>query len=322
VTPRFRMPTGAGWRARHTGNPAITTSTGRRIALVVLAAVGGSLLAVIVVTYWSEPNDSLAYWLAGQHVAGGQPVYATGEVAFAPYAYHYPPPLAQALAPLTLVVSTLVYLVIYRGLELLATWDLAGRRMLPMLALIAFVPVAVELRFENVHLFMALGIVLGLRRWPWLFAVGAVVKLSPGLGIVYLALRRRWRDAVVASIVGLAIVGASSVIDPGLWRAWMDAVLGRADMIGNSLVPVPYAVRAVAGLALTVAGGLIGRRRGELLLVAGITLASPGLALNGFAVLAAMLPIWLSGPAGLGDRAERQGLPFADAPPTGADSRG
>ena len=73
------------------------------------------------------------------------------------------------------------------------------------------------------------------------------------------------------------------------------------------MLPVPYMARAAAGLALAVAGGAIGRRPGELLLVLGITLANPGLAMNGLAVLAAALPIWLAGPAGVGDRAERRG---------------
>ena len=103
-----------------------------------------------------------------------------GEEAFAPYAYHYPPPLAQLLAPLTVVIPALVYIVVYRALLVLATWELAGRRMLPMLALIAFVPVAVALRFENVDLLMAAGIVFGLRRWPWLFALGAGDQAEPG----------------------------------------------------------------------------------------------------------------------------------------------
>jgi alpha-1,2-mannosyltransferase len=283
----------------------IAAWTGRRLGLIVLAAVGASLLAVIAALYWSEPNDALAYWLAGQRIVGGGPMYASGEAAFAPYAYHYPPPLAQILAPLTVIIPTLAYLIVYRALEMLVTWDLAGRRMLPMLALIAVLPVAVELRFENVHLFVALGIVVALRRWPWLFAVGAVVKLSPGLGVVYLLCRRRWRDALIASATGLVIAGASWTIAPNLWREWLDSVLGRADAIGNSLLPVPYLARAIAGLALTVAGGAIGRRRGELVLVAGITVANPGLAVNGLAVLAAALPIWLAGPAGVGDQAER-----------------
>ena len=112
--------------------------------------------------------------------------------------------------------------------------------MLQMLALIAFIPVAVELRFENVDLFMALAIVLGLGRWPWAFAVMAVIKLSPGLGVVYLALRRRWLEAAVAAAVGIAIVGVSFALDPSLWASFFESIQGRGDVAGNSLIPVPY----------------------------------------------------------------------------------
>lgn len=269
--------------------------------LVPLAAFGGVLLAVIVWVFWANPNDTFAYWLAAMRLAAGQAIYATGEAAFAPYAYHYPPPLVQLLAPFTLVVPAIVYLIGYRVLELLVTWELAGRRMLPMLALIAFLPVALELRFENVNLLMALGIVYGLGRWPWLFAVGALVKVSPGLGIIYLAMRRRWRDAFVSSVLGIVIVAVSYAIDPGLWRGFLDAIGDRAGITGNSLLPFPYVVRAAVGLGLTITGGLVGRRRGELLLVGGMTIANPNLALNGFAVLAAAVPVWLAGPGGIGE---------------------
>jgi hypothetical protein len=125
--------------------------------------MGGSLLAVIVASFWVDPNDHLAFWLAGQRLAG-LPVYVSGEAAFAPYAHYDPPPLAQVPATLTLFVPTYAYLVAYRALELLVTWELAGRRILSMLALIAVLPVAVELRFEDVHLLVALGIVVGPRR--------------------------------------------------------------------------------------------------------------------------------------------------------------
>jgi hypothetical protein len=289
----------------------------RRLVLVPLAAIGGALLAVIVAVFWTNPGDDFAYWLAAARLAAGQPIYATGEAAFAPYAYHYPPPLAQVLAPFTLVVPAMAYLIAYRGLHLLVTWELAGRRMLPMLALIAFLPVALELRFENVNLLMALGIVYALGRWPWLFAVGALIKVSPGLGIIYLALRRRWRDAIISSVVGIVIVAVSYAIDPGLWRAFLDAIGDRASITGNSLLPFPYAVRAAAGLVLTIAGGIIGRRRGELLLVAGMTVANPNLALNGLAVLAAAVPIWLAGPGGLGESKRRSEQRAAPAPPNG-----
>jgi hypothetical protein len=262
---------------------------------------------VIVATYWMTPGDDLAYWIAGHRLLTGQPVYAPPELAFEPFAYHYPPPMAQVLAPITLVVPALLFCVIYRGLMLLALWDLAGRSMLKMLALLAFVPMAVALRIENVEIFMALGIVLGLRRWPWLFAIGALIKISPGLGIVYLAMRRRWRDFAVSVLVGVAITGISLVLDPDLWRASLDSITGQTNIVGNSLIPVPYFARAMAGFILTVVGGFVGRRPGELLLVAGITLANPGLSLQGFAVLAAAIPIWLAGPDGLGTPSEPGG---------------
>lgn len=278
-------------------------TTSKRVNLVVLAllaAVGASVLAVIVAFFWNTPGDNFAYWIAGQRLAAGQAVYPAAEVAFEPFAYHYPPPLAQLLAPITMVVPALAYAIAYRALMLLALWDLAGRTMLKTLALLAFVPMAVALRIENVEIFMAIGIVLGLRRWPWLFTIGGLIKVSPGLGLVYLALRRRWRDLAVSAVLGAVIVGVSYALAPELWRAWIEAITGRADVIGNSLVPVPYSIRAVTGLLLTVAAGVVGRRRGELLLIAGMTIANPGLSLQGFAVLAAALPIWLAGPDGLG----------------------
>jgi alpha-1,2-mannosyltransferase len=280
-----------------------------RLIVLALAAFGGILLVVIIGTFWQQPNDSLAYWIAAERLMAGEPIY-TGQSVVEPYAYHYQPPLAQALAPFTLLVPALLYVIVYRGLLLLTTWDLAGRRMLWMLALTAFVPVAIELRFENVQLFMALAIVLGLGRWPWAFAVMAVIKVSPGLGVVYLALRRRWRDAAIASAVGLTIVAVSFALDPSLWQSFFEQVAGQAGVAGNSLIPLPYMVRAVIGLGLVVAGGLIGRRNGELLLVAGVTAANPNLALAGFAVLAAAVPVWRAGPGGIaeGARLERAAL--------------
>jgi hypothetical protein len=278
----------------------------QRIALVVLAAIGGALLAIVVVLFWQNPGDNYAYWLAAQRLVAGEPVYVTGEAAFAPYAYHYTPPLAQVLAPLTLFLPSIAYIVGYRVLEILTVWYLAGRAMLPMLALIAFLPVAIELRFENVHLFMAVAIVLALWRWPLLFAVAAIVKVSPGLGIVYLVLRRRFRDAAIAVVVGAAICAVSYVLSPNLWQEFLAAIGDRAGITGNSLIPVPYVVRAIAGLVLAIAGGIVGRRRGELLLVLAITAANPNLALNGFAVLAAAVPVWRAGPDGLMEGSKRR----------------
>jgi hypothetical protein len=69
---------------------------------------------------------------------------------------------------------------------------------------------------------------------------------------------------------------------------------------------VPYVARAVIGFGLVVAGGFIGRRNGELLLVAGVTAANPNFTVAGFAVLAAVVPIWMAGPGGIAERARRE----------------
>jgi hypothetical protein len=284
-----------------------TSSRRRVLILLPFALVGASLFAIILGTFWLEAGDNLAYWIAGDRLARGEPVYAPPELAFEPFAFHYPPPVAQALAPVAVLLPPLVFIAIYRGLLLLAVWYLAGRRALPMFALLAALPVAIALRIENVELFMAVALVLGLQRWPWLFVIGAIVKVSPGLGLVYLALQRRWRDVALSVVVGVVVVGVSYVLAPDLWPAWLESISGRADMVGNSLIPLPYWVRAVAGFVLAVVGGLRGRRTGELLLVVGATVANPGLSLQGFAVLAAAIPIWRAGPDGIGGASRRPG---------------
>ena len=277
----------------------MATSRARFLVISVLAGLGGILLAVIVGMFWREAGDDLAYWLAGSRLAAGLPVYPDPSVAFEDFAFHYVPPVAQLLAPIAAVVAAVPFLILFRAALLLSLWDLAGRRMLDMLALLAFVPLAYSLRVENVEILMAIAVVYGLARWPWTFLLGGLVKVSPGLGLVYLAVQRRWRDVAMSAVLGAAIVAVSFVFAPDLWRDWLHAINGRSEVIGNSIVPLPYSVRAIAGFVLTIAAGLLGRRRGELLLVVAVTIANPGLSLQGFAVLAAAVPVWRAGPDGL-----------------------
>ena len=84
-----------------------------------------------------------------------------------------------------------------------------------------------------------------------------LVKVSPGLGLVYLALQRRWRDVIVSAVLGAGDVGVSYIAAPDLWREWLATITGRADIVGNSLIPVPYLFRAVAGFVLAVDAGLM-----------------------------------------------------------------
>ena len=114
-------------------------------------------------------------------------LYDPTATSITPYAYWYPPVVAQVVAPISAVVPSEAFSWGWTALLVVCLIWLAGGRPLVALALVAYVPVATELGFRNVHLILAVLIVLAIRRWPVLFAVGAAIKIAPGLGIVYLA---------------------------------------------------------------------------------------------------------------------------------------
>jgi hypothetical protein len=268
-------------------------------ALLVLAAIGGCLLLVVATSRWGAPQDEHAYWLAGQRLLAGASLYDPTATAVTPYAYWYPPPLAQLVAPVSAVLSPVQFSWAWTGLLLACLLWLGRGRPLVALALVAFVPVAVELWFLNVHLVLAAIVALAILRWPWMFAVGAIIKLAPGLGIVYLLVRRRWRDATVAVAVGLVVVVVSAIIDPGAWAGFVDTMRGRGPGDISGLIPIPYLVRALVGLALTVVAGRLTPRIGEPLLIVAIVVASPTLWFDALAMLAAIVPVvWVRSMAG------------------------
>jgi hypothetical protein len=173
----------------------------------------------------------------------------------------------------------------------LALFWLAGRDALRALALVAFPPVAVEFWFRNVHLLLAVLVVLGLRRAAGWFAVGAAIKVSPGLGIAYLAARGRWRAAAIAAIVGLVMLAASVALSPDAWRAYVAFALSTDPLQQSSFVAVPLPIRVIAGVLLALVAARLPRRHGDPLLVVAVTLALPSLWFTGLSLLVAVVPL-------------------------------
>ncbi|HEY7936133.1 MAG TPA: glycosyltransferase family 87 protein [Candidatus Limnocylindrales bacterium] len=267
---------------------------GRRyppIALVVLAAIGAMFVLVVAGRSWTAGQDEHAYWLAAQRLLNGQPLYDATATSVTPFAYWYPPTLAQVLVPVAAILPSRAFDIAWVALEILCLLWIARWRPLVALALVVFLPITVELSFTNVHLVLAALIVLGLRRWPWAFAIGAAIKIAPGLGILYFLLRRRWRDAGLAIAVGLVILAISVALGPTAWSGFIATVQSRGPGDISGLVPVPYFVRLIVAVVLTVIAGLIRPRIGEPLLVVAITIALPTLWLDAFATLVAILPI-------------------------------
>ncbi len=74
--------------------------------------------------------------------------------------------------------------------------------------MLAFPPVALELYHGNVHLLMAAAIVLGFR-YPvgWSFLL--LTKVTPGVGLIWFAVRREWRPLLIALGFTGALVAVS-----------------------------------------------------------------------------------------------------------------
>ncbi len=267
--------------------------TRQRLAIVVLAAVGACLLLVVAVNRWAGPGDEHAYWLAGQRWLAGQPLYDPTATPVTPFAYWYPPIVAQILAPVSAIVPAEVFSIGWIVLMLGCLWWLAGRDLLVTLALCAFPPVAVEFWFRNVHLILAVLLVLGLRRWGGWFAIGAAIKIAPVLGIPYLAMRGRRREALVATGFGVILFGISVAISPDAWRQFFDIALSRGPGDASGFLPIPYVARLLAGIVLALVATRIDSRWGEPLLVIAVVVALPTLWFTALSTLVAIVPLYL-----------------------------
>jgi hypothetical protein len=119
------------------------------------------LLVVVATNRWAVPSDEHAYWLASQRLLHGEPLYDPSASIVTPYAYWYPPVLAQVLAPVAAILPSDAFSVAWTVSSSSASGSSAGGRCSGGLALIAFLPVAVELWFRNIHLVLAVMVVLG-----------------------------------------------------------------------------------------------------------------------------------------------------------------
>lgn len=263
----------------------------RPLWLLILAAIGGSLLLVTAMARWGAPSDEYAYWLAARRIIEGQPLYDPAATIVTPFAYLYPPPLAQALVPVAAVVPGWLFSAGWTVLMGAALFWLAGRDVIRALALIAFPPVAIEFWFRNVHLFLAVLVVLGLRHAASWFAVGAAIKVSPILGIPYLAFRGGWRDALVAGLVGLGLLVISVLLSPDAWRAYVDFAVSVDPLQQSSFVAIPLPVRVAIGVALAAVATRAPQRIGDPLLVVAVTVALPSLWVTGLSLLVAIVPL-------------------------------
>lgn len=239
----------------------------------------GYLFVVVAPVSGTFGFDAYAYWHLDLAAPYSQSAGGLG-------AFTYTPLIARLCAPFA-ALPWYSFLWLWTGV-LIATLVWLGWRS--SLVVLAFPPVALELYHGNVHLLIAAAIVLGFR-WPATWAFVILTKVTPGVGLVWFAVRREWRRLGIALGVTAILVAVSLVIDPSLWKAWLtDDILKTATgaPLDQFSLGIPLWLRLPAA-ALLVAWG--GRTDRAWTVPVAATLGLPILWPTGFAILAALWPI-------------------------------
>ena len=232
--------------------------------------------------------DAYAYWsLDLADLYGGAQGAVLGAGAF-----RYSPLIAQVFAPVAQMPWG-SFLFLYEAMLLGTIVWLGRRRWVPVLAILAFPPVAIELYYANIHLLLAAAIGVGFRH-PWTWSVVLLTKITPGVGLVWFAVRREWRSLGIAVAVTAALAAFSWVSAPGLWTEWIETLAGNRAVATSNSLPIPLLARLPVALAL-VAWGAHTDRRWTVPVAA--TLALPVLWIHGLAMLAGVVPLVVRGRA-------------------------
>lgn len=222
--------------------------------------------------------DAHAYWAADPFdpYSGTRPAEQD--------AYFYAPPFTQVLGPLHLLPWPW-FIALW---TLLLTAALVWQAGLWTGFVLLLVPVFAELSVGNIHLLLGAAVVAGFR-WPWLWALPLLTKVTPGIGLLWFAVRREWRQLSIALGATATISLVSFAVAPALWSRWLE-VLGSAARAPDwvFIVPVPLWVRAIAA-ALVVAWGALTDRRWTVPVAS--MLALPILWVNGLSMLVAVIPL-------------------------------
>jgi hypothetical protein len=195
-------------------------------------------------------------------------------------------PIAARLFQATSLLPFWQFLWLWLGALVATALWLGGRRWLWVLA---FPPVALELYHGNIHLLIAAAIALGFR-YPAAWAFVLVTKVTPGIGLLWFAVRREWRNLAIALGVTGALVAASLLVDFRLWGMWIDQQLlvSLRQPPSQPQIDIPLLLR-LPGAALLVIWGARTDRKWTV--PASAAVAMPVLWIAAFSVVVAILAL-------------------------------
>jgi Protein of unknown function (DUF2029). len=224
-----------------------------------LAIVGFSLLAKALLDHGIQGAgggggiDAIAYWTAAGNVRDGLPLYSIPEGSFAAYAY--PPPLAQALVPLSFLPMP-IFVWLWRAIELVSLRVAVGSWTLSGIALLVLPPVIAEVDAGNVHLIMAAACALAMRGVALPVAPATLLKFA-SVPLAPLGWRFDRRGLLIGIGATAIVVGASALIARGAWTDYVRFLgttgfpRGWYNLAENVPLPLRLLFAASVGLAAT-----------------------------------------------------------------------
>jgi hypothetical protein len=211
------------------------------LAIVLLAQADGSRLGTgqEAISYWGPRLDAM-YAQADWTTTG---------------AYVYSPAFLQVIAPLK-VLPWVAFIGVWTAILIVAVRYLTGPRLFAIGVLLA----AAELAGGNISLLLAVAIVVGFR-WPATWALILLTKVTPGIGLLWFAVRGEWRSLGIALGATAAVIAISAAIMPGAWLEWLHVLASIAGRDPTwAAVPIPLMVRLPIAVAVVVWGARTDRR--------------------------------------------------------------
>lgn len=214
---------------------------------LVISGLLATAFTLVIVSYFGRSlgYDAFSYWSINLDDLYGRTVSNNFELG----AFRYAPPIAFLFAPLGWLPWWL-FLWLWGAVMVGTTLWLGGRWALLLLAL---PPIALELYHGNVHLLMAAAIALGFRH-PWTWAFVLLTKITPGVGLLWFAVRREWRSLAIAIAATVIVSVTSAIVAPHYWREWVDSLLSNLNEPQYYSVPPPAPIRLPLAAILVIWG--------------------------------------------------------------------
>ena len=252
----------------------------RRVTLrllgFVLVVVGLAFTAYVFLYFAPRVQsfgiDAYAYWLVDLSAPYDIPHRSLGS-------FPYSPPAAMVASTFS-VLPWWVFLWLWTALLVGSIIWFGGS--LGWIAVAFALPfVALELYHGNIHILMAVAVVLGFRH-PWTWAFILLTKSTAGVGLLWFAVRREWDSLGIAVASTVVLCAISLIFVPHLWADWAIYVSAAPEGRSYNEIFVPLAIRLPLAAALVIWGARTDRRWTVIVAVA---LSLPVIWFHGLAVL-------------------------------------